>query len=562
MEMSSIWMSHGNKYSYMTIMGKGRQKYPTKIANQPSSLCCSLHLTIQGGNSFSYFNMDNRLFSTQNKNFEEGFTSEKLKRSNSCPIQIGANGKSCHQCRQKKEDFAATCKNLKKGKPCPIKYCHKCLLTRYGENAEEVAHLADWICPKCRGFCNCSLCQKKRGEQPTGPLYRNAKESGFKSVAEMLAVKKASDDSGLNKELEVHFSGEFGKESCIDTNDAPFQEESKPIEEEILLPPGKELKEIFGIEVPSKDVGNALQLLEFCKVFGKALDLKEGEAEAILEELVCKQNMHGENTFLIEFHIRVLDLILNNSRNESPSLPTRDGNNSWLKHVEDLIMKSYHILNDFPLDWLQEGIGGYYKLDLSKKFKLMTFLCDEALNTEKLRSYIHEENSRHAKEVKEAKHKVAATKEKVIETKVKCLEKKLRSEKAKVVHSTVSPFPMEEHEALLSKIRIEVDEAHTDMLGLKGITQKAKLGCDALRIKPEFVDNNGQAFWNFRSCSSEYTVILQEIKIEDEIAKAPEEKWYVYGPDKKEEVHKYISKRSKRLNRRKVSHELLSEASL
>ena len=71
------------------------------------------------------------------------------------------------------------------------------------------------------------------------------------------------------QELEVHFSGEFGKESCIDTNDAPFQEESKPIEEEILLPPDKELKEIFGIEVPSKDVGNALQLLEFCKVFGK-----------------------------------------------------------------------------------------------------------------------------------------------------------------------------------------------------------------------------------------------------------------------------------------------------
>jgi len=34
-----------------------------------------------------------------------------------------------------------------------------------------------------------------------------------------------------------------------------------------------------------------------------------------------------------------------------------------------------------------------------------------------------------------------------------------------------------------------------------------------------------------------------EIKIEDEIAKALEEKWYVYGPDKKEEVHKYISER-------------------
>jgi len=30
---------------------------------------------------------------------------------------------------------------------------------RYGEDAEEVGQLADWICPKCRGFCNCSLCQ-------------------------------------------------------------------------------------------------------------------------------------------------------------------------------------------------------------------------------------------------------------------------------------------------------------------------------------------------------------------------------------------------------------------
>ncbi|KAL9276565.1 hypothetical protein ACSQ67_025894 [Phaseolus vulgaris] len=409
-------------------------------------------------------------------------------------------------CRQKKEDFAATCKNLKKGKPCPIKYCHKCLLTR--------RHL-----------------NKTYSYTPTYHMQH------IKEIYEDVGtVEDTNDTKVCNKEYD--------------------EGESKTIEKEILLPPGMELKKIFGIELPLKEVGNALQLLEFYKVFRKALDLKEGEAEAMLEELVCKQSMHGQNTLLVEFHIKVLELILNNSGNESSSLPTRDENNSWLKHLEDLIMKSYHILNDFPLDWLQEGISGYYKLDLSQKFKLMNFLCDEALNTEKLRSYIHEENSRHAKEVKEAKHKVAATKEKV-----KCLEKKLRSEKAKAVPSTVSPYPMEEHEALLSKIRIEVDEAHTEMLGLKGTTQKAKLGCDALRIKPEFVDNNGKTFWNFRSCSSECTVLLQEIKIQDEIAKAPEEKWYVYGPDKKEEVHKYISTRAKRLNRQKVSHELLSEAS-
>ncbi|XP_027923863.1 uncharacterized protein LOC114181572 isoform X4 [Vigna unguiculata] len=74
----------------------------------------------------------------------------------------------------------------------------------------------------------------------------------------------------------------------------------------------------------------------------------------------------------------------------------------------------------------------------------------------KLKRYIKDENSRYAKGVKEAKLKIDATKEKV-----KCLERKLWNEKAKVVSSTVSPFPMEE------KIRTEVDEAHADMLRLK-----------------------------------------------------------------------------------------------
>lgn len=66
----------------------------------------------------------------------------------------------------------------------------------------------------------------------------------------------------------------------------------------------------------------------------------------------------------------------------SPSLTTSNGNNSWLKPLEDLIAGSDHILKDFPLDWLQEGVGGYYNLDLSKKLTLLNFLCDEALITE------------------------------------------------------------------------------------------------------------------------------------------------------------------------------------
>ncbi|KAH6831371.1 hypothetical protein C2S53_014544 [Perilla frutescens var. hirtella] len=103
-----------------------------------------------------------------------------------CRIYDSVNGKTCHQCRQKTRDFSAACKNQRNDKPCPIMYCHKCLLNRYGEKAEEVDALGEWSCPKCRGICNCSVCMKKRGHQPTGILINTAKATGFSSVSEML----------------------------------------------------------------------------------------------------------------------------------------------------------------------------------------------------------------------------------------------------------------------------------------------------------------------------------------------------------------------------------------
>ncbi|QCD94387.1 hypothetical protein DEO72_LG5g2470 [Vigna unguiculata] len=521
--------------------------------------------------------MDVRFSSAQTKNSQENVVA-------SPPIQIG--GKSCHQCRQKKENFLAICKNLKKGKNCPVKFCHKCLSARYGENAEEVAALADWICPKCRGVCNCSLCQKRRGEVPTGQMYRSAKESGFKSVAEMLAFKKASkalnpSSDGSLKEVsyfstyplskiswltdlvkrdllfDLFFSGELGKASCSDANDLTdvcnrdhggdnvgtilqrfpnvgMNLECKIIEEEVLLPRGIELKEIYGMELQPKDVGNALQFLEFCRVFGKALDLKEEEAKAIFEELISEESMDEHNSSLIQFHIKLLALILSDSEKESQSLLTKSETNSWIKHLEGLMMQSHHILNDFPVNWFQEGISGYFKLDLSKKFRLMTFLCDEVLNTEKLRRYIQDENTKQTKRVKEAKLKIAAAKEKV-----KCLRQRLRNEKAKV-----SPCPMEECDALID-IRTQVDEAHTDMLSLKSTNQKES-GSDATRINPEFVDNNGMTFWNLRSYNEESVVLRQDLKVQDEAVTSPEESWFVYSPKEKDEVDKYISSRAKR----------------
>ncbi|GMP28450.1 hypothetical protein CsSME_00003987 [Camellia sinensis var. sinensis] len=108
------------------------------------------------------------------------------------------NGKTCHQCRHRTMDFVAACKNLKKDKPCTIKFCHKCLWNRYGEKTEDVAFLGDWNCPKCRGICNCSFCRKKQGHQPTGILIHTARTTGFSSVSEMLHAK-GPENFGIKK---------------------------------------------------------------------------------------------------------------------------------------------------------------------------------------------------------------------------------------------------------------------------------------------------------------------------------------------------------------------------
>ncbi|XP_044425088.1 uncharacterized protein [Triticum aestivum] len=101
------------------------------------------------------------------------------------------NGKTCHQCRQKTMDFSVACTQPRKKGLCPIHFCHKCLLNRYGENAEDMTKEAGWTCPKCRGICNCSFCRKKKGETPTGILAHAAKASGHSSVHDLLI--KGSD---------------------------------------------------------------------------------------------------------------------------------------------------------------------------------------------------------------------------------------------------------------------------------------------------------------------------------------------------------------------------------
>ncbi|KAK9942241.1 hypothetical protein M0R45_007917 [Rubus argutus] len=126
-------------------------------------------------------------------------------------------GETCHQCRQKTlGQHTHCCKcDLVQGQ-----FCGDCLYMRYGENVMEANKNPDWVCPVCRGICNCSLCRKEKGWEPTGNLYRKVIKLGYKSVAHYLIQTRhsqiISETSGAEKSMhddmkqeleEGHFTG-------------------------------------------------------------------------------------------------------------------------------------------------------------------------------------------------------------------------------------------------------------------------------------------------------------------------------------------------------------------
>ncbi|CAA0833978.1 Zinc-finger domain of monoamine-oxidase A repressor R1 [Striga hermonthica] len=112
------------------------------------------------------------------------------------------NGKSCHQCRQKTLGFHTTCS---KCEAVSGQFCGDCLYMRYGENVKEVNQNSEWVCPTCRGICNCSRCRREKGWMPTGAIYNKVSKLGFKSVAHYLihtrnehAVQEKATDNSIS----------------------------------------------------------------------------------------------------------------------------------------------------------------------------------------------------------------------------------------------------------------------------------------------------------------------------------------------------------------------------
>ncbi|KAF3786331.1 Cell division cycle-associated 7-like protein [Nymphaea thermarum] len=104
--------------------------------------------------------------------------------------------------------------------PFDGKTCHQC---RYGENVLEVNRTPGWICPVCRGICNCSFCRIKKGWLPTGPLYKKITRLGYKSVAHYLIQTRQIDAKNKGDDEKVDESTPEGPLNSSDADQADMQ---------------------------------------------------------------------------------------------------------------------------------------------------------------------------------------------------------------------------------------------------------------------------------------------------------------------------------------------------
>lgn len=111
-------------------------------------------------------------------------------------IYDSVKGKTCHQCRQKTLGHRTHCSQ------CGMvqgQFCGDCLYMRYGEHVLEANQNPNWICPVCRGICNCSLCRQAKGWPATGSMYRKITHLGYKSVAHYLIQTRRAQTNTENK---------------------------------------------------------------------------------------------------------------------------------------------------------------------------------------------------------------------------------------------------------------------------------------------------------------------------------------------------------------------------
>lgn len=170
-----------------------------------------------------------------------------------------------------------------------------------------------WACPPCRGYCNCSICRRKQGRDPTGQLSQRAIADGYKSVRHFLSSTEGEttnetisdeyededeDDEGNNGELDDKSTNDNNNE----LNDADVQRKNNIVNEESKT---DNLKETNNVKNESNGNG---KLLKPNKIILKNYCCEDDSNENC--ELHVKEEDDGQ-TFIDKYYKQ---LILNASR--------------------------------------------------------------------------------------------------------------------------------------------------------------------------------------------------------------------------------------------------------
>lgn len=338
--------------------------------------------------------------------------------------------------------------------------------------------------------------------------------------------------------------------------------------DEIILPQGKPMQLIAGIEFSSNDVGSALQFLEFCSAFEQVLDLKKGQPESILRELMRGRiGRRGLYSSVVQFHVKLLSLIGEDVGEQCEISHSVSDENSWLQVFKRLVMNKSHSIKEdslpsssnLPADEQQKlrleirqldnfidvslkgKAEGYDALDPNIKLKLLNILCDECLSTGCLRNSIESANTQFIASKKDYKEEITAAKEKAKEA-----QQKMRDEVARILLASKDgpSLTIDGHEQLISKVKLETEKAQAAKLDvLEAASRMKRQRCDAIRSVPIVRDKNGRAYWRLKGGSDRSVVLLQDTSSWENLA--GQDAWYTYNEEDETILAKYISLSSK-----------------
>lgn len=353
------------------------------------------------------------------------------------------------------------------------------------------------------------------------------KKLDMKDPEEKCNTKKIKEENDVVAVIQNEYEGaqvdQFGK---LHYNSAKVQ--AKGYDIEMAMPQGVELTKVAKIDFAAEDVGHALQFLEFCEAFGKVLDIKKGQPECLLRELASGEcSSHVGDTSIAGFHIKLLSMIQNNLGEEYYSLGS-DCTSSWLQALSRYVSDSKYQAKELVLDESDLVCKKYGELSSSKKLRLLTFLCDEALGSVELRNWMNEKNSVYNEEERKGKE-IGRRKEREVKM-------KLQNELARaVLANNGAPLSVSEHQDLVSKIKAEAAHTLAD-LGIKK-SKKSK----AIRLEPMLLNGNGCKFWKLRGHSDGNIMLLQEctdVCSGDSVSCT--ERWFSYNHEEGAIIEKYI----------------------